>query len=264
MDTNEIKIRPATEADAAEILNIYAPYITDTAITFEYDVPTLEEFTGRIRHTLEKYPYLVAVRDSEIIGYAYAGAFYGRAAYDWSAETTIYVKKGCSHSGVGKLLYQALETALKAQNIINLYACIGYPEEDDEYLTKNSKQFHEHLGYRFEFSPVACSDHNIVVCCYQTESADDKFSCNNYDYKPCLQFSKRDHADHSRTYKQFICQRIHKLSEIGYKISGPGDLSVQHICKTCHAENNQCDPFVCSSAHACQHEKYKKRNHDYS
>ncbi len=62
-----------------EILNIYAPYITDTAITFEYDVPTLEEFTGRIRHTLEKYPYLVAVRDSEIIGYAYAGAFYGRA-----------------------------------------------------------------------------------------------------------------------------------------------------------------------------------------
>ena len=148
MDTNEIKIRPATEADAAEILNIYAPYITDTAITFEYDVPTLEEFTGRIRHTLEKYPYLVAVRDNEIIGYAYAGAFYGRAAYDWSAETTIYVKKGCRHSGVGKLLYQALETALKAQNIINLYACIGYPEEDDEYLTKNSKQFHEHLGYR--------------------------------------------------------------------------------------------------------------------
>ena len=127
MDTNEIKIRPATEADAAEILNIYAPYITDTAITFEYDVPTLEEFTGRIRHTLEKYPYLVAVRDSEIIGYAYAGAFYGRAAYDWSAETTIYVKKGCRHIGVGTLLYQALETALKAQNIIYLYACIVYP-----------------------------------------------------------------------------------------------------------------------------------------
>ena len=120
MDTNEIKIRPATEADAAEILNIYAPYITDTAITFEYDVPTLEEFTGRIRHTLEKYPYLVAVRDSEIIGYAYAGAFYGRAAYDWSAETTIYVKKGCRHSGVGKLLYQALETALKNADLNNV------------------------------------------------------------------------------------------------------------------------------------------------
>ena len=148
MDTNEIRIRPATEADAEEILNIYAPYVTDTAITFEYDVPTLKEFTGRIHHTLEKYPYLVAVRDGEIIGYAYAGAFYGRAAYDWSAETTIYIKKDCRHSGVGKLLYQALEDALKAQNIINLYACIGYPEVDDEYLTKNSEQFHEHLGYR--------------------------------------------------------------------------------------------------------------------
>lgn len=148
MKKSEIRIRPATEADAEEILNIYAPYVTDTAITFEYDVPTLEEFTGRIHHTLEKYPYLVAVSDGEIIGYAYAGAFYGRAAYDWSAETTIYIKKDCRHSGVGKLLYQALEDALKAQNIINLYACIGYPEVDDEYLTKNSEQFHEHLGYR--------------------------------------------------------------------------------------------------------------------
>ena len=148
MKKSEIRIRPATETDAEEILNIYAPYVTDTAITFEYDVPTLEEFTGRIHHTLEKYPYLVAVRDGEIIGYAYAGAFYGRAAYDWSAETTIYIKKDCRHSGVGKLLYQALEDALKAQNIINLYACIGYPEVDDEYLTKNSERFHEHLGYR--------------------------------------------------------------------------------------------------------------------
>ena len=148
MKKSEIRIRPATEADAEEILNIYAPYVMDTAITFEYDVPTLEEFTGRIHHTLEKYPYLVAVRDGEIIGYAYAGTFYGRAAYDWSAETTIYIKKDCRHSGVGKLLYQALEDALKAQNIINLYACIGYPEVDDEYLTKNSEQFHEHLGYR--------------------------------------------------------------------------------------------------------------------
>ena len=76
MDTNEIKIRPATEADAAEILNIYAPYITDTAITFEYDVPTLEEFTGRIRHTLEKYPYLVAVRDSEIMQELFMGGLH--------------------------------------------------------------------------------------------------------------------------------------------------------------------------------------------
>ena len=148
MEKLDISIRTATPDDAEGLLAIYAQYVENTAVTFEYSVPSEAEFRRRIENTLKKYPYLVAVRDSEIIGYAYAGAFYGRAAYDWSAETTIYVKKGCSHSGVGKLLYQALETALKAQNIINLYACIGYPEEDDEYLTKNSKQFHEHLGYR--------------------------------------------------------------------------------------------------------------------
>ena len=260
----DLLIRFAKMEDAEELLALYTPYVTDTVITFEYEVPSLEEFKDRMRQTMKKYPYLVAEQNGEILGYSCAGAFKGRAAYDWAVETTIYIRKDRQKTGVGKKLYEALEKVLHAQNICNLYACIGYPEVEDEYLTKNSKQFHEHLGYRFEFSPVACSDHNIVVCCYQTESADDKFSCNNYDYKPCLQFSKRDHADHSRTYKQFICQRIHKLSEIGYKISGSGDLSVQHICKTCHAENNQCDPFVCSSAHACQHEKYKKRNHDYS
>ena len=145
---DKITIRQATEADAEELLKIYAPYVTDTAITFEYEVPTLEEFIGRIRHTLQKYPYLVAVEENEIIGYAYAGAFYGRAAYDWSVETSIYIKRGRTHGGVGKLLYQALEDALKAQNIINLYACIAYPEVEDEYLTKNSVSFHEHLGYR--------------------------------------------------------------------------------------------------------------------
>ena len=69
MDTNEIKIRPATEADAAEILNIYAPYITDTAITFEYAVPSVQEFEHRISNTLQTYPYLVAEIDNEIVGY---------------------------------------------------------------------------------------------------------------------------------------------------------------------------------------------------
>ena len=66
MDTNEIKIRPATEADAAEILNIYAPYITDTAITFEYVVPSIDEFKNRIAATIKKYPYIVAVIDGNI------------------------------------------------------------------------------------------------------------------------------------------------------------------------------------------------------
>ena len=145
---NEINIRVATVEDAQQILQIYAPYIEKTAITFEYEVPALEEFRGRIQHTLKKYPYLVAEEAGEILGYAYTGPFKERAAYDWAVETTIYVKEDKKQRGIGKLLYQALEEISKAQNILNMNACIAYPENEDEHLTKNSVQFHEHLGYQ--------------------------------------------------------------------------------------------------------------------
>ena len=114
---NEINIRVATVEDAQQILQIYAPYIEKTAITFEYEVPALEEFRGRIQHTLKKYPYLVAEEAGEILGYAYTGPFKERAAYDWAVETTIYVKEDKKQRGIGKLLYQALEEISKAQNI---------------------------------------------------------------------------------------------------------------------------------------------------
>lgn len=141
-------IRVAKIEDAGELLAIYAPYVKNTAISFEYDVPSLEEFQGRMKNILQKYPYLVAERNGEIVGYTYAGAFKQRAAYNWDVETTIYVKQNHSKSGIGRQLYAALEEALSRQNILNLNACIGYPETEDEYLTKNSVQFHEHLGFR--------------------------------------------------------------------------------------------------------------------
>ena len=141
-------IRVATPQDAEALLAIYAPYVTDTAITFEYEVPSLTEFRERIRHTLERYPYLVMEQDGEILGYAYAGPFKERAAYDWAVETTIYVKQGMKKQGIGRKLYQALEDTLIRQNILNLNACIGYPTVEDEYLTRNSMEFHQHLGYR--------------------------------------------------------------------------------------------------------------------
>lgn len=144
----EIKIEIATPADAAALLEIYAHYVKHTAITFEYDVPSLEEFSQRIKNTLEKYPYLIAKRGEEILGYAYAGAFHPRAAYGWAAELAIYVKNGCQKMGIGKRLYAALEEILKAQGILNLEACIAYPEAEDKYLTKNSVEYHRHLGYR--------------------------------------------------------------------------------------------------------------------
>ena len=144
----EVRIRTATKADALALLNIYAPYVEQTAITFEYEVPSVEEFAGRIEHILEKYPYLVAEAEGEIVGYAYAGTFKARAAYDWSVETTIYVNQKKKRMGIGGKLYAALEEALHAQHILNLNACIGYPQNEDEYLTKDSEKFHQKLGYR--------------------------------------------------------------------------------------------------------------------
>lgn len=148
MDSKDIVIRTATLEDAREILDIYAPYVEKTVITFEYEVPSLEEFQMRMKHILKKHPYIVAEKDGEILGYAYTGSFVGRAAYDWAVETTIYVKENKKKMGLGKMLYKALEDISRAQNILNMNACIGYPETEDEYLTKNSAEFHGHLGYR--------------------------------------------------------------------------------------------------------------------
>ncbi len=145
--TASIKIRNAEPADAKRLLEIYDYYVRNTAITFEYDTPSLEEFTNRIENTIKRYPYLVIEKDGRIEGYAYAGVFKDRAAYDWSCETTIYIDHELRKSGMGRMLYEALEEKLKAQGIRNLYACIGYPEKEDEYLTKNSAEFHAHLGY---------------------------------------------------------------------------------------------------------------------
>ena len=145
---NQLIIRSATPEDTNPLLEIYAYYVTDTAITFDYEVPSSEEFRKRIEHTLEKYPYLVLEADGQIQGYAYAGVFKDRAAYDRSCEMTIYLDKDQKGKGYGRLLYTALEEALKAQGILNCYACIGDPIVKDEYLTKDSEHFHQHMGYR--------------------------------------------------------------------------------------------------------------------
>ncbi len=136
-----ITIRDARLEDSKALLAIYKPYVEKTAITYEYEVPTEEEFRSRVANTLQKYPYLVAVDENdEIIGYTYASAFKGRKAYDWSVETSIYVMEGRHGEGLGKQLYQKLEDALKEMGIRNLCACIAYPNPESE-------RFHEKLGY---------------------------------------------------------------------------------------------------------------------
>lgn len=156
----ELKFRVARPEDAAALLAIYAPYVEETAITFEYEVPSVEAFRARIAHTLATYPYIVAVegqpanagagrvdgasfsstpasgadaaagahRTSEhIIGYAYVGRLHARAAYDWTVETSIYVDRSARKHGLGRQLYERLEAILRAMNIISVNACIAYP-----------------------------------------------------------------------------------------------------------------------------------------
>ena len=143
----DVQIRRAVLEDAGAFLGIYQHYVLHTAVTFEYDVPTLEEFRGRMNNIMQKYPWLVAETDGKIVGYAYAGAFRTRAAYGWSAEMTVYLHHECRGQGVGRQLYEALEDALKRMGVLNLYACIGVPEEEDEYLTFASARFHERMGF---------------------------------------------------------------------------------------------------------------------
>lgn len=135
-------IREARPGDAKELLEIYKPYVENTVISFEYEVPSVEEFRSRIENTLKNYPYYVAENvQGEIIGYVYASAFKTRKAYSWSAETSIYVKENQRGSGVGKVLYEALEQTLKKQNVCTLCACIAYPNPPSE-------KFHERFGYQ--------------------------------------------------------------------------------------------------------------------
>lgn len=142
-------LRTATVGDAERLRDIYAPYVSGTAITFECEVPAVEEFRRRIAATLERYPYLVAEDGrGDVVGYAYAGPLKERAAYGRSVETSIYVRQGDSGKGLGRLLHDALEQALREKGILNMYACIAAPRGDDPYLTDHSIQFHAHLGYR--------------------------------------------------------------------------------------------------------------------
>jgi phosphinothricin acetyltransferase len=141
-----VQIRTARPDDLRELLAVYAPYILGTTITFEETVPSVEEFRARIETTLERYPYLVAEEvlpageSTRILGYAYAGAYSSRVAYDWSVETAIYVSREASGRGVGSALYRELERVLARQHVVNLGACITTENE-------GSLAFHRHLGY---------------------------------------------------------------------------------------------------------------------
>ena len=145
-----MKILPVTLDDAEELLAVYAPYVTKTAVSFELEPPTVDEIRGRIAAVTAKYPYLKAVdADGRILGYAYAATFIDRRAYDRTVETTVYLREDARSRGIGTALYTALEDSLRKMGILNLTACIATPRtEPDPYLTKASPKFHERQGFR--------------------------------------------------------------------------------------------------------------------
>ncbi|MCP9611397.1 GNAT family N-acetyltransferase [Coprobacter tertius] len=133
-------IRFATAADAEDILAIYAPYIENTAITFEYTVPAITEFRERIETVLTSYPYLVCTVDGKIVGYAYAARHMERAAYQWNAVLSVYIDEQYGGYGLGPLLYETLIDLLKLQNLQNVYGIVTSPNE-------NSEKLHSRLGF---------------------------------------------------------------------------------------------------------------------
>ena len=147
------KIRFATEKDAEDILKIYAPYIEKTAITFEYDVPTLLEFSGRIAEIQKNYPWIVYEEEGKILGYAYGGPEYTRAAYQWTVETSVYLSEEARGNGTGTLLYEKILDILKKQNFCICYVLINDDNEasiklHDKYgFVKNG--YRKNCGYKF-------------------------------------------------------------------------------------------------------------------
>ncbi|EHJ52035.1 GNAT family N-acetyltransferase [Streptococcus macacae] len=135
-----MKIRSACQKDAQQLVSIYAPYVKNTAITFEYEVPSIKDFEKRINTTLKKFPYLIAEEEGIIQGYAYASTYYDRSAYDWTAELSVYVKEDARKKQVGSQLYDALEAALQKAGFVNLLACITLSNEA-------SLAFHKKRGY---------------------------------------------------------------------------------------------------------------------
>ncbi len=137
MEDYEITFRLANEEDAGDILKIYEPYVKNTTISFEYDVPSLEEFKERISHITSYFPYIVCEYGREIIGYAYASKFNERAAYQWNVELSIYIKENFTGYGLGKRMYKIIMDILKLQNIKNAYSRVAASNIESEKLHEN-------------------------------------------------------------------------------------------------------------------------------
>ena len=144
-----MSVRSATMQDVPRILEIYGYYVENTAISFEYTVPTLGEFTERFLGITERFPWLVWEEDGKVLGYAYGSLPFERAAYQWCAEASIYLCPEACGKGIGKKLYVDLEQILREQGYRKVYAIITTANE-------SSIAFHRTVGYRHTATMPDC------------------------------------------------------------------------------------------------------------
>ena len=142
-------IRMATESDIPAILEIYAPYVENTAISFEYTVPATEAFADRFHAITAQFAWLVWEENDTILGYAYGSLPFERAAFGWCAEASIYLRPEARGRGIGRALYCALEEILKLQGYVKVYALVTTANEP-------SVRFHLACGYHLTAEMPAC------------------------------------------------------------------------------------------------------------
>jgi phosphinothricin acetyltransferase len=135
------RLRLAREEDASAFLEIYAPIVRETAISFELEPPGVDEYRERIRTTLWRLPWLACDENGSLVGYAYAGAFRPRLAYQWTVETTVYVRPSHHRRSVARALYTALVDVLRLQGYRSALAVIALPNAASVAL-------HEKLGFK--------------------------------------------------------------------------------------------------------------------
>lgn len=147
---SDVVIHPAGAGDIEPMRMIYEYYVLNSAATFNGldEVPTPEAFAAKVARILNRYPWLAAVRDGEVLGFAYAAPYREREAYDWDVETTIYLHPDIRGRGIGRALYTHLEELLRRQHVRTMYACVTHTDRtDDPNLTDASPRFHEAMGY---------------------------------------------------------------------------------------------------------------------
>ena len=136
-------IRIIEPGDIEKVLEIYRPYIEDTVITFEYEVPSVLEFTNRVLSVVKEYPWLVCEVDGEVVGYAYASIYAMRTAFSWDCELSVYMDQEYRGRGMGRLLYEKVIKLVREQGYFNAYALIALPNEKSEKL-------HQSLSFTYE------------------------------------------------------------------------------------------------------------------